>query len=694
MRCLFLVEEILANYNALLVDVCPQILRAIPPGWQYPDICRVKIEVEGQTFSSADLEESTWKQQAAIVINDMEIGNISVCYLKEMTTEDDGPFLKEETRLLQTIANLLSSFIAYQRIKQIVDHRRINNSGEKRGAWQTIMETISEADTDLYLSISRQMLWHLCVVGAPAAETLCRSYGMDMPRSQLMDATDEEIDHSEEQLFDFTHERGTRVFEMASEHLDDQEIMKLINGWIQDDRLSALAQVANRNLPLFEVADAIRRYYQPYVRETEIPTASMKGIRVSLVRRLLSDQLEYINVAKKFITVQDINDLLQSVIYGTESQGKLGGKSAALFLARQILRKKSRSVELLKNVTIPRTWYITSDIVSDFLRHHSLGHVVEQKYKSIDLVRLEYPHIVEAFRSGQLPDGISKALSTVLDDFGKRPLIVRSSSLLEERIGADFSGKYKSICLPNQGSKRKRMIALTDAITEIYASTFSPEAIEYRAECGLLDYAEEMGIMIQEVVGRQAGKYFLPTFSGTALSTNKIGKLSNARRKDGLLRLVPGLSTLVVDDSEGDNPVLIAPVKSGLRFTNEVVDIINSSPGNIGVINMETGTLETMKLAQLHKEVGSEIHGFENVISVVKDGHLHPLKDSDLNSEDSNVVAAFDGLIKNTSFVAQVEATLKTLEKALGFPVRIEFACDGENWYLLQCGQQMKSRTM
>ncbi len=52
------------------------------------------------------------------------------------------------------------------------------------------------------------------------------------------------------------------------------------------------------------------------------------------------------------------------------------------------------------------------------------------------------------------------------------------------------------------------MDSLIDAITEVYASTFGPDPIQYRAERGLLDFHEEMGIMIQEVVGTKVGNYF------------------------------------------------------------------------------------------------------------------------------------------------------------------------------------------
>ena len=69
----------------------------------------------------------------------------------------------------------------------------------------------------------------------------------------------------------------------------------------------------------------------------------------------------------------------------------------------------------------------------------------------------------------------------VLDDLGDRPLIVRSSSLLEDRTGSAFSGKYKSLFLANQGSKEDRLVALLDAIAEVYASIFNPARLKIKA---------------------------------------------------------------------------------------------------------------------------------------------------------------------------------------------------------------------
>ena len=57
-------------------------------------------------------------------------------------------------------------------------------------------------------------------------------------------------------------------------------------------------------------------------------------------------------------------------------------------------------------------------------------------------------------KNSKLPPEIINSLSVALDDFGERPIIVRSSSILEDQSGASFSGKYKSLFLANQGSRR------------------------------------------------------------------------------------------------------------------------------------------------------------------------------------------------------------------------------------------------
>ena len=245
--------------------------------------------------------------------------------------------------------------------------------------------------------------------------------------------------------------------------------------------------------------------------------------------------------------------------------------------------------DALGEIRIPKTWYLSSDGILDFIEFNQLDDLYDRKYLEIDQVRREYPHVIQVFKNSHFSPEIVKGLSLALDDFGDRPLIVRSSSLLEDRVGAAFSGKYKSLFLANQGPKAERLAALLDAIAEVYASVFGPDPLEYRAERGLLDVHEEMGILLQEVVGNRVGKYFLPTFAGVAFSNNEFRWSPRIAREDGLVRLVPGLGTRAVDRVADDYPILVAPGKPGLRVNVTPSEVVRYAPRKVDVIDLESG---------------------------------------------------------------------------------------------------------
>jgi pyruvate,water dikinase len=56
-----------------------------------------------------------------------------------------------------------------------------------------------------------------------------------------------------------------------------------------------------------------------------------------------------------------------------------------------------------------------------------------------------------------------------------------------------------------------------------------------------------------------------------------------------------------------------------------------------------------------------------------------------------DVVFSFEGLIRKTQFVPRIRELLTLLQAKLGTPVDIEFAYDGEDFYLLQCRPQSYS---
>ena len=313
------------------------------------------------------------------------------------------------------------------------------------------------------------------------------------------------------------------VFNLASQNMPEKEILEHIQKWSKEDKSGFLSEILeNSGSSLADITSAIERYYHLGPNMMELSPPRKKSFTIALIRRLLTDQYDFINIAKNYISINDFNDLLHHIISPLGSYGRLGGKSSGLFLAKNILKKAAKHSELLSKIKTPKTWYITSDALLNFISYNNLDEVMEQKYKEIGQVRQEYPYVIHVFKNSLHSPEIVKGLLMALEDFGDVPLVIRSSSLLEDRVGTVFAGKYKSLFVANQGTKEKRLNELTDAIAEVYASTFSPDPIEYRTHNDLLDFNEEMGIMIQEVVGGQNGAILFPCFCRRGFQPKRI----------------------------------------------------------------------------------------------------------------------------------------------------------------------------
>jgi len=694
LNCLYRVEEITNTPVASLDDVFREVIQAIPAGWQYSEVCAARIVVDGQTFQADNFVETPWIQQVPLLVYGEPVGSLEVAYTEQMPQADAGPFLDEEQKLLHSIADRVGSCITHRRLVEAMASMREMEKDARRAAreWTTILDLLQRTDQSLLMRVARKMINHLCWSGVKEAESLLQRFGT-RGRGEEPDVFFDSNRPRQRGMLPAEPALADEVFELAAAHLSEEEIITHIRKWIKQDRASFLVNtLENYHTSISEVGDAIQRYQHGMHGEVELSPSTRKGLLVSMVRRLLSDQLEYINVAKRYVEIRDFHQLIHQMVYPARGHGKTGGKGAGLFLAHQIIRSHARQNELLKDLRTPNTWYLTSDGLHDFVYCNHLEDVFSQKYKEIDEVRQEYPDIVQVFKNSEFSGDVIKGLSHALDDLGDRPLIVRSSSLLEDRFGAAFSGKYKSLFLANQGPKQERLSALTDAIAEVYASTFAPDPIEYRAERNLLDFQEGMGVLIQEVVGTRVGDYYLPAFAGVAFSHNEFRWSPRIQREDGLVRLVPGLGTRAVDRLGDDYPTLVSPGQPGLRANAAPEEIARYSPRYMDVINLNTNEFETVEVADFLRRFGDQMPAVEQVVSIYEDGRLRQPLAGGIDFESDDTVVTFEGLFSRTPFLKQVRTLLHLLEEEMRSPVHIEFACDGRDLYLLQCRTQTPAR--
>lgn len=115
LNCLYNVASLMMDHGKSLEEILSAIVVYLPPSWQYPDIACARIIFKDQEYVSAGFKISRWKQSADIFYGSQKVGTIEVYYQKKMPMMDEGPFLKEERILLDTIACQVGN--AYKRIK-------------------------------------------------------------------------------------------------------------------------------------------------------------------------------------------------------------------------------------------------------------------------------------------------------------------------------------------------------------------------------------------------------------------------------------------------------------------------------------------------------------------------------------------------------------------------------------------------
>jgi pyruvate,water dikinase len=686
LSCLYTVEELFERPGISLPGIIRGIVEAIPGGWKYPEVCRASVNYGGVLYHQPDFIETPWAMHSTIVSHGNVVGKVSVYYVRERPAADEGPFLKEERRLIDAIADRLGRRVLYEKLKDVFDgHPSGPGSGPQ---WRSILDLLQQTDVSLFMRMSRKMLTLLSSTGDEEAGDLLARYHLMFAGAQELLSPDSNAPLRMRQET-ISAEITDEIFRMAEKHYGNAGILGRIQKWVMEDRSAILVKILEDPWSSIEAIDkAVDRYLGVTPAAGEEVTPKERGYRVSLIRRLLTEDMFFISIARKFLDISDFRGLLQKVIYPTESHGKLGGKSAGLFLASEILKKTRLPKGELPEIKIPKTWYLTSDGILRFIQHNDLEEIVEQKYEDITRIRQEYPYLVHLFKNSTMPPEIVNGLSVALDDFGDSPLIVRSSSLLEDRFGTSFAGKYKSLFIANQGPKRERLNALVDAIAEVYASTFSPDPIEYRIEHGMIDFHEEMGIMIQEVVGKRVGDYYFPALAGVAFTNNEYRWARRLKREDGLLRLVTGLGTRAVDRLSDEYPIMISPGQPNLRANVTIDEKVYYSPRNADVINLKTNAFETVPVKELLRRCGEDYPMLQGVVSRLRNERIEPAGPMGFDFENDRLVVTFDGLIKSTPFVANMRAILKTLQAEMGTPVDVEFAHDGTSLFLVQCRAQ------
>lgn len=469
-------------------------------------------------------------------------------------------------------------------------------------------------------------------------------------------------------------------------HLTPSEIESYINLARKRDKAQTLSRLVNQDqASSLQIFNALEEFCEIPKGEVYISREEAEGIRVALITRFISSQLPFISLSKNHITIRDFHELLRHTLWSRKRPGKLGGKAAGMILAHKILLPllEKHDPELEEYVRVPETWYLNSGVFSEFLDRNNLYLFHTFKYKDREAIEREYSRIEERFRFANFAPEVVEDFRRILGEIGEHPIIIRSSSMLEDSFGLAFSGKYLSLFLTNQGDLETRLNNFIMGLKKVFASTFGPDPILYRRDHGLLDYDERMAMMVQKVVGRRFGDYFFPFVGGVMFSKNVHTWNPKIKKEEGLVRLVFGLGTRAVDRVGSDYPRMI-PLSHPLLRPEVTGDQIRKySQRQVDVLNLKKGVLETVDFKTLIHQIDHPDLFY--AVSVQQDDHLAPALFKTENLKEKDLCLTFDNFLTKSPFVPLAKKILSKIESAYGRPVDIEFAWDEGKFYLLQC---------
>jgi len=412
-------------------------------------------------------------------------------------------------------------------------------------------------------------------------------------------------------------------------------------------------------------------------------THETMALKEALSRMMIGNHKKLNELSDRYLTLDDLLQVRDRLI----GSGRIGGKAAGMLLARRVMVAHEGKTDFNQVLEEHDSFYIGSDVFFTFLVNNDLFQVRLQLSKTDNLTWDDFAKVEQQFLAGQFPEEIMEQFRNMIDYYGQAPIIVRSSSLLEDGFTDAFAGKYRSEFCANQGSPEDRLEAFLRAVKLVYASALNPDALSYRHRRGLGEGDEQMAILVQRVSGMPYKQYFFPTLAGVAFSRNLYAWTNRIDPNRGMIRIVFGLGTRAVNRVSGDYPRMIAVSHPNLR--PEIgVEIAKYAQHMVDVLNLEANTFEIKPFVEVIR--GNHYPSLQLLTSEIADGYLRDWFTTSLDGSEKNLVLTFNNLINRTKLVNIIGEMLTKLERAWGQPIDIEFTAyvDSENNVtvnLLQC---------
>lgn len=393
---------------------------------------------------------------------------------------------------------------------------------------------------------------------------------------------------------------------------------------------------------------------------------NLKEARTYIYRAISSYRM---SKGRGVIAKFDKNSFDEYLIFSRIGDGSVGGKARGLAFVNSIIKKN----QIFNNfpgviITIPRTVVLSTDIFDEFMEENDL-------YK-IGMSDRSDEEILEAFVQAKLPSRVYQDLYAFISVV-QNPLAIRSSSKLEDSHYQPFAGIYSTYMIPKTDNSTLMIKMLSDAIKCVYASVYFRGSKAYMAATSNVIDEEKMGIILQEVCGKQFENRFYPTLSGVARSIN-FYPIDPEKHEEGIANIAYGLGKQIVDGGVSlrfspKHPKKILQLSSpdmALRDTQKSFFALDMCPTKF-VPSIDDG-INIIKYDIKDAEKDSSLRFAASTF----DFQNHVLRDGML--QEGKRVITFANILKHETFpLAEILRTLLEIgQKEMNNPIEIEFAID------------------
>lgn len=349
-------------------------------------------------------------------------------------------------------------------------------------------------------------------------------------------------------------------------------------------------------------------------------------------------------------------------------EGSLGGKGRGLAFIDQIIKRHPVCDDFEGvQITIPHTVVVCTDIFDEFMDSNCL-------YK-IALSDAPDEEILKAFLAAKLPEDVIADFEAFFDVV-RRPLAVRSSSLLEDSHYQPFAGIYSTYMIPYIEDTAVRMRMLTDAVKAVYASVFFSDSKAYmNATSNVIDQ-EKMAVILQEVAGEDHEGYYYPSFSGVGRSLNYY-PTGDETAEEGVVEVASGLGKYIVDGgvalrfspAHPDKVLQTSTLELALRDTQTSLYAL---PDHKGVAT-EFLVDDSFNISKISVADAFKTGALKYLVSTF-DVNDRVIRDTEFGR--GRKVVTFANVLKHNVFpLAKIaDFMLETGQYEMGRPVEIEFA--------------------